>query len=155
MSQKVTRTELNRTEAAILDFIIENPTATHSTIARSLNVSREHVTRLLNTDPLAERIRTIHGEIFRIAQERASLSSLRMVLALQSIALDASARKADRIRAARVVLEFAREGERHEPEHRFDASVEAANAIIEAHRERREALRQKQLVTVSESSSVQ
>jgi hypothetical protein len=137
-SPKVTGA-LTRTEGAILNYLVNHPTATHADIAKALRLSREHVTRLLNRDPLASRLAEAHRDVFAMAKASAALSSWRVVHELQEIVLDGRARNADRIRAATVLLGLSRPEAAEEAT--FDFAAEHARAVIEAWQRRREALR--------------
>jgi hypothetical protein len=128
--------ELSSTEQAIFDAVVARPTATHATIAKSLNLSREHVTRLLGCDALKHRLEEFHVRTLRDAVARACTVSTRMVAELEAIAVDDLAKKSDRITAARAILHFARDSERQR-EQPFNLAMEAAQAVIEGTRRMR------------------
>ena len=99
-------TRFTPTQRRILTHVVSHPTATKTAIAEALRLTRSHVSKLMNTPPLSTALADLQLAQFDEATRIAVAASTDAIVTLASIVNDSTAARSDRIKAARVLLEF-------------------------------------------------
>lgn len=104
------------TERRILTYVVAHPTATKTMIAEGLHLTRSHVSRLMNSEKLRLSLEALQLDQLAEATRVSNAAATDAVTVLASIVNDASASNSDRIKAAKVLLDFRLQDTPEKPE---------------------------------------